>query len=83
MDAAGAAEGDRGERAGAEQVVDGGTAELEAGHDLEHGQQLYWLAESLQGRLPACSSGALFGDEPAFQSPVVPDVGREERAAGL
>jgi hypothetical protein len=38
-DAAGAAEGDRGELAGADEVVDGGAAELEAVHHLGHGQQ--------------------------------------------
>jgi hypothetical protein len=39
-DAAGAADGDRGELLGADEVVDGGAADLQAGHDLGDGEQL-------------------------------------------
>ncbi|GAA3375470.1 hypothetical protein GCM10020367_43400 [Streptomyces sannanensis] len=38
-DAAGAAEGDGGELPGANEVIDGGAAELEAFHDLGDGEE--------------------------------------------
>jgi hypothetical protein len=38
-DAAGAADGDGGELAGADEVVDGGAADLQAGHDLGDGEE--------------------------------------------
>lgn len=49
-DAAGAAEGDGGELPCAEPVVDGGAAELEAGHDLGDRQQVFARARNREQR---------------------------------
>ena len=68
---------------GADEVVDGGAAELEAGHDLGDGQQFQSRGRSrVEDGERGRGIAAPFGRELPFQFLAVPYGGGEERGAG-